>query len=103
MPRQILAILLSSIALAGCATAPDPAPTPVASTLPAVTGPEACAQPIREYQSVIENDLSSGHLNADVHRRVSADLFGVRSQCAAGRINPALADLAEIKRRYGYR
>jgi hypothetical protein len=102
MPRPFLAILLASIALGACATS-QPEPTPVVSTFPAVAGPEACAQPIREFQTVVESDVSTGHLNADVHRRMSADLFGVRSHCAAGRTGPALTDLAEIKRRYGYR
>jgi hypothetical protein len=47
--------------------------------------------------------VTSGNLNRDVHRRITNDLFGVRSHCASGRVGPALADLAAIKTRYGYR
>jgi hypothetical protein len=96
------AILSCSLALAGCITTGDPAPTTVAAAPVVVTGPPACAQPIREYLAIIDRDVETGYLNRDVHRRVSNDLFGVRSHCSAGRVGPALTDLAAIKQRYGY-
>ena len=102
MPRHLSAILFCTLALAGCITTADPVPTPV-STIEPVKGPAACAQPIGDYVNVIEADVTSGHLNRDVHRRITNDLFGVRSHCSAGRVGPALADLAAVKARYGYR
>jgi hypothetical protein len=89
--------------LAGCITGSTPQPTPVAASPAVITGPPACAQPIRDYTALVDSDVEAGHLNREVHRRISNDLLGVRSHCAAGRVEPALVDLAEIKRRYGYR
>ena len=78
MPRYLPAILFCTLALAGCITTADPVPTPVATVEP-IKGPAACAQPIGDYVNVIEADVTSGHLNRDVHRRITNDLFGVRS------------------------
>jgi hypothetical protein len=103
MRHPVFPILSCSFLLAGCITGSTPQPTPVAAAPAVVTGPPACAQPIREYVALVDSDVEAGHLNRDVHRRISNDLFGVRSHCAAGRVEPALVDLAEIKRRYGYR
>ena len=102
MSRHLPALLFCMLALAGCITAGDPVPTPV-STVEPVKGPAACAQPIGDYVNVIEADVTSGNLNRDVHRRISNDLFGVRSHCTSGRVGPALTDLAAVKARYGYR
>jgi hypothetical protein len=103
MRRHAPWTLLCALLLAGCVTGGDPTPTQVAAAPVVVTGPPACAQPIRDYVALVDSDVNSGHLNRDVHRRMSNDLLGVRSYCSAGRVAPALADLAEIKRRYGYR
>lgn len=102
MPRHLPAILFCTLALAGCMTASDPVPTAV-DTVEPVKGPPACTQPIGDYVNVIEADVTSGNLNRDVHRRITNDLFGVRSHCASGRVDPALVDLSAIKARYGYR
>ena len=102
MNRALFAILSCSVALAGCATSSDPIPTQVTTAPAVVTGPPACAQPIRDYVALIDSDADTGHLNRNVHRRITNDLFGVRLHCSAGRVGPALTDLAEIKRRYGY-
>jgi len=102
MLRHLPAILFCTLALAGCITTGTPVPTPVAAVEP-VKGPTACAQPIGDYVNVIEADVTSGNLNRDVYRRITNDLFGVRSHCTSGRIGSALVDLAAIKARYGYR
>ena len=103
MPRTLFALPCCSLVLAGCVTGSDPTPTQVVAAPVVVTGPPACAQPIRDYVALVDSDVGADHLNRDVHRRIANDLTGVRSHCAAGRVGPALTDLAQIKRRYGYR
>jgi hypothetical protein len=103
MPRSPLALLSCSIALAGCVTGSTPTATPIAAELAVVTGPPACAQPIRDFIAFLAKEEDEGYLNRDVHQRIRSDLFGARSHCSAGRVEPALTDLAAIKRRFGYR
>jgi hypothetical protein len=107
MPRKLFAALLpiTALVLAACSSTTNPPAEVVAAepTRPAPTGPVACARPIADFERLIDDDVKTGHLNADVHRRINADLTGVRVSCAANRVGPALADLAAVKSRYGYR
>jgi hypothetical protein len=113
-PAMILRFLLAvsvAAALAACAStdapppisAAAPEPAPGVATRPALTGPPACTRPIAEYERVIDDDVTTGHLNQAVYNRIVNDLQGVRSSCAAGRVGPAVSDLAAVKARYGYR
>jgi hypothetical protein len=70
---------------------------------PALVGPAACTKPIGDYEKIIDDDVTSGHLSKAVYDRIVNDLVGVRASCAAGRSGPALADLAAVRARYGYR
>jgi hypothetical protein len=105
MPLRLAALLATCLLVAGCITATDTAPARTATAIPSppVAGPPACAKPIGDYVAIIDADAETGNLNRDVYRRITADLTGVRSHCSAGRVGPALTDLAEVKRRYGYR
>ena len=96
--------------VAGCASGPNSMATPMASaSLPAGppsfrnAGPPACAEPISEYEAVIDNDQRTGHLNPAVYRRIVADLEVVKTTCGASQIADARARLAGVKHRYGYR
>lgn len=70
---------------------------------PMIAGPAGCAQPISEYQALIDSDAETGMLNPGVYNRVSVDLENVKKACAAGREKEALGQLASVKARYGYR
>ncbi|HEV2000913.1 MAG TPA: hypothetical protein VGQ97_10575 [Xanthobacteraceae bacterium] len=107
--RLFLALGLAVMA-AACAsteTAPPVSATPAPGSgmvsRPALVGPAACTKPIGDYERVIDDDVTTGHLSKPVYDRIVNDLTGVRASCAAGRTGPALADLAAVKARYGYR
>jgi len=102
----------AALLLAACNTTestPGPgattSPTGTAARSPAAppSGPAACAGPIAAFETIIDSDVSVGHLNRSVYQRVRADLAGVRASCAAGQTGQAVAALAAVKSRYGYR
>lgn len=108
IPR--LCALGLAFALAACASIETPPPvsaTPAPGSgmvsRPALTGPAACTKPIGDYEKIIDDDVTTGYLSKAVYDRIVNDLVGVRASCAAGRTQPALADLAAVKARYGYR
>lgn len=70
---------------------------------PMIAGPAGCADPISEYQRIIDSDAETGHLNPGVYNRVSTDLEPVKRACAEGREADARNQLASVKARYGYR
>jgi hypothetical protein len=106
MPLRLPGFVLIGLSLAGCTTAPDGS-TSVSVTAGAVNyhipGPSRCAAPISDFQSVIENDVTTGHLAKGVHGRITADLEPVKAACNAGREADATRQLAAVKARYGYR
>jgi hypothetical protein len=73
------------------------------ATGPMIAGPAGCADPISEYQQIIDRDAETGHLNPGVYNRVSTDLEPVKRACAEGREADARSQLASVKARYGYR
>lgn len=107
IPR--LCVLGLAFALAACASietppvSATPAPGSGMVSRPALTGPAACTKPIGDYEKIIDDDVTTGYLSKAVYDRIVNDLVGVRASCAAGRTQPALADLAAVKARYGYR
>lgn len=72
-------------------------------TAPMIAGPAGCANPISEYQQIIDRDAETGSLNPGVYNRVSTDLEAVKRACADGREADARNQLASVKARYGYR
>lgn len=120
---RILLIALAAISLGACAsndmggfqTASTPQGPSVISgsggsamvgggaPAPMIAGPAGCAQPISEYQALIDGDAETGMLNPGVYNRVSVDLENVKKACASGREKEALGQLASVKARYGYR
>jgi len=73
----------------------------VAGAVPAHA--QGCAGAIAEFVKVIDSDAATGNLNKGVHRRMTADLAGVRTTCSAGRDAEATRALVALKSRYGYR
>jgi hypothetical protein len=107
--RFFLALGLAAI-VAACASTETPPPVSAGAapgsgmvSRPALVGPAACTKPIGDYERVIDDDVTTGHLSKAVYDRIVNDLVGVRASCAGGRTAPALADLAVVKARYGYR
>ena len=107
--RFSLAVSLA-VMVAACASTETPPPVSASAapgsgmvSRPALVGPAACTKPIGDYEKIIDDDVTTGHLSKDVYDRIVNDLTGVRASCAAGRSGPALADLAAVKARYGYR
>lgn len=120
MKQAIPLILSASLAglLAGCASGYPGGYRPPASTgtagpsvisgggatgLAAVSGPPGCANPISEYQQIIDRDVETGMLNPGVYNRVSTDLEAAKRACAEGKEKEAVSQLATVKSRYGYR
>lgn len=106
MTRPLLAAALAA-ALAGCSQ--TGAPEPGAATAPGVTPSNVsmpdrsgCAGEIARYRAVMDNDLSTGHVNKAVYDRVSADLERASAACSAGRDGEAVRLVAATRSRYGY-
>ena len=62
-----------------------------------------CNSAITEFEAIISSDAETGNLNKGVHRRIVAELAGVKASCAAGRDAEASRALAAVKARHGYR
>lgn len=63
----------------------------------------ACGPAIAEFETIINSDAATGNLNKGVHRRIVAELAGVKASCAAGHDVEATRALAGVKSRHGYR
>ncbi|MGD9542086.1 hypothetical protein [Methylocystis sp.] len=102
-----LAAFAASIG-AGCNAARPPqvapsgpaAPAPMAQTLPP-DGP-GCAGAVARYRSVVDNDLSMGHVNQSVHAQISNEIAEAASACSSGQDGRALSLLRASKSRHGY-
>ncbi len=68
-----------------------------------VAGPSDCGTSIAAFQAVLDSDQKTGNVNQSVYRRAMADMDGVKTACAAGRVADANNRLVAIKARYGYR
>ena len=106
-----LAASLAAAALAGCNAnrqvqpAIDPPGPPRQNvTAPAPQLPEgaACAGAIGRYRSVMENDLSMGHVNQSVYGQIQGEISQAADACAAGEDGKALSLLRASKARHGY-
>jgi hypothetical protein len=107
---QPLAASALMIVLAACSQTATPPPpvapatsssfvTPAGFRLPEGSG---CGADIARFQAIMDNDLSTGHVNRSVYERMTADMSPARAQCQAGNDGTARASLAAVKRRYGY-
>ena len=67
------------------------------------TAAAQCAPAIAQFEAIITSDAETGNLNKGVHRRVVAELAGVKASCSAGRDAEANHALAGVKARHGYR
>jgi hypothetical protein len=96
----------SAFALAGCsATTGDSTsaiviPGGVNYHFAAAAG---CGSAITQFETIINGDADTGNLNKGVHRRIVAELAGVKASCAGGRDADASRALAALKTRHGYR
>ncbi len=96
-------------ALAGCnapsQTGPviDPMgptrPQPAAQALPEGAG---CSGAISRYRSVMENDLSMGHVDQSVYNKIQSEISEAASACAAGQDAKAISLVRASKARHGY-
>jgi hypothetical protein len=76
----------------------------VALLLPGVSSAAAqCTTAIAGFEAIVTSDVETGNLNKGVHRRIVAELAGVKASCSAGRDAEASRALAAIKARHGYR
>ncbi len=93
---------------AGCNAARPPQAAPPGPAVPAPTaqalppdGP-GCAGAVARYRSVVDNDLSIGHVNQSVHAQISIEIAEAASACSAGQDGRALSLLRASKSRHGY-
>lgn len=110
MLRTVLATL-PVLALAACNT-PAPQATSQSSyqSLPAGVAPAnfrlpdqpGCEGDIARFQSIIDNDLATGHTTQKVRDAVTADLARAQSACTAGRGAEASAIVTATRKKFGY-
>ncbi|MGJ0507841.1 MAG: hypothetical protein ACR652_12110 [Methylocystis sp.] len=107
LPAVTLAL---AAALAGCNAARQtgpvidppgpPRPAPAAQqTLPEGAG---CSGAIARYRSVMENDLSMGHVNQSVYSQIQGEISEAAAACSAGQDARAVSLVRASKTRHGY-
>lgn len=95
-------------ALAGCNAQRQTGPVidPVGPARPAPTAqlPEGsgCSGAIGRYRSVMENDLSMGHVNQSVYNQIQGEISEAAAACAAGQDARAVSLVRASKARHGY-
>lgn len=104
--------LAATVVLGGCnqTSAPQPVPvqpsgvgvSPVTPSSFRLPGGEGCAGELARFRAVMDNDLSTGHTTASVHKRVTDEISGHDARCSAGDQAGALAGLRGTKTRFGY-
>lgn len=76
-----------------------PPPGPSSAQLPEGAG---CSAAVSRYRSVIENDLSMGHVNQSVYTQIQGEISEAASACSAGQDAKAIALVRASKARHGY-
>ncbi|GLI91466.1 hypothetical protein [Methylocystis echinoides] len=105
-----LAAVLAGAALSGCnaprQTGPVIDPTGPQRPAPASQQPlpegAGCSAAIARYRSVMENDLSMGHVNQSVYGQIQGEISEAASACAAGQDAKATSLVRASKARHGY-
>ncbi len=107
--RGFLCVTLLLGALAGCNSAGPPesiASSPpsrgVASSdfkLPEGSG---CGGAIARYRSIVDNDLSMGHVDKSVYDQIHTEIGGAEGACASGQDAKAMSLVRASKAKHGY-
>lgn len=105
-----LAAVLAAAALSGCnaprQTGPVIDPTgpqrPAPASQPPLPEGAGCSAAIARYRSVMENDLSMGHVNQSVYGQIQGEISEAASACAAGQDAKATSLVRASKARHGY-
>jgi len=106
-----LAACTTAVAVAGCNSSrqtgpvidpPGPSRPEASAAGPSLPQGAACTGAISRYRSVMENDLSMGHVNQSVYAQVQGEISDAAAACAAGEDAKAAALLRASKARHGY-
>jgi hypothetical protein len=108
-PAAALAAAFGAAALSGC-NAPrqtGPVVDPTGPQRPAAAQPPlpegaGCSASIARYRSVMENDLSMGHVNESVYGQIQGEISEAAAACAAGQDAKAVSLVRASKARHGY-
>ena len=111
MMFRLVLVALPALALSACNT-PQPQAPGAASyqALPAGVSPAnfrlpdqpGCAGDVARFQSIIDNDLATGHTTKSVRDAVTADLGRAQKACDAGRDAEGSAIVAATRKKFGY-
>ncbi len=108
--RLTLALVFASLG-AGCNSAGAPAPEagPGSGPGPAVHAqgmklPEGanCSASISRYRSVMDNDVSTGNVEAPVYNKIQVEIGEAERACASGQDARAVALIRASRARHGY-
>ena len=105
LPRLLVAGLAAALAACSQTSAPEPAAAAASGVTPAgfsMPGQSGCAGEIARYRAIMDNDLSTGHVNKTVYDKVSADLERASAAYSSGRDGEAVRIVAATRSRYGY-
>lgn len=99
-------VLAAAAALSAC-NAPrqtQPVVDPVGPAPSGVQLPEGagCSGAVNRYRSVIENDLSMGHVNQSVYSQIQGEISDAAAACSAGQDARAISLVRASKARHGY-
>lgn len=77
---------------------------PARPETPSTALPEGagCSAAVSRYKSVIENDLSMGHVNQGVYNQIQGEISEAASACSAGQDAKAISLVRASKARHGY-
>jgi hypothetical protein len=105
---------IASLAILLCACAGTTHQEPVQPEVPAgvgnaaqhppLAGPPRCTAAIKEYEKLIDRDVTTGYLSQTVYDQMVGQLnSGPRAACAANRDADAISQLTAVKHSHGYR
>lgn len=105
------AMALPLFGLAACNTPAPQAPSQASyQSLPAGVSPSnfrlpdqpGCQGDVARFQSIIDNDLATGHTTQKVRDTVTADLARAQKACDAGRSAEASSIVSATRKKFGY-
>lgn len=94
----------ASAVLAACNATPPASLAPTLTSAAASNLPSGsnCAAAISKYRSVMENDLSMGHVNKTVYAQIIGEISQAETACGAGEDVRAVSLVRASKSRHGY-